>query len=117
MIAFFDALTLIEKIFLISTLGSSALLLIRAVVRVVREGFRRKQGQAVGLQENFSEKSAPTGTWELTFQDLLSFLMMFGLFGLTLYQLLGIGETGSLLGALIVGAAAFWLVSRISTGG
>jgi membrane-bound ClpP family serine protease len=51
----------------------------------------------------------------LTLQGIMAFMVMFGLVGLALSRQSGFGALFSLLGALVAGVAAMWVIGKIFT--
>jgi len=107
----FNALTLLEKIFVVSAAVGGVLFLIQLVMQFIggdTDAFGDMDG--VGIDDlHASDLSFKL----LSFQGLSAFFMMFGLVGIALSRQSSAGPVWALIGGLIAGLATVWVIGKI----
>lgn len=116
MIASFEALTWLEKIFLACAVLGGALFLVRMILFLLGGG-GGSDADVGGLE---ADPSAVGHGFEsdaafklLSLQGLTAFLMMFGIVGLALRLESGAGEGLAVAGAVAAGVGSSWLIAKI----
>lgn len=114
--SYFDSLSILEKIFMVCALVGGILFLFRLVLQFMGHSDGDVPHDIGGIDVH-DIHTGDTGTdisfKLLTFQGVTSFLMMFGLVGLTLSRQGKAGIIISTFGALAAGFGTVWAVSKL----
>ena len=99
----------IEQMFLLCALLGGTILILRLILSVA--GIDGHDGDV-----DLTHASSEHGFQILTIQGISSFFAMFGVVGYTLYRNASLGTIVALLGAVVAGVAAVWIIQRIFMG-
>jgi membrane protein implicated in regulation of membrane protease activity len=99
----------IEQMFLLCALLGGTILILRLILTIA--GIDGHDGDV-----DAQHASTEHGFQILTIQGISSFFAMFGVVGYTLYHNASLGMIAALIGAVVAGLAAVWIIQRIFMG-
>lgn len=112
MMAFFDALTAMEKFYAACALFGALMFIVRTILMFVGHDADGDMADHPGDVSGDADASFKV----LSLQGLTAFFMMFGLVALAISKQGGAGNLWAVLGGVVAGLFTMWLIGRIFVG-